>query len=425
MTSSDLEPTPHPLPDAPSSASGASAPTSLPRWAGLAEEAYLPFPKVTLHDHLDGHIHPETLVDLAQRQKVSLPYRDGETLAWWFHTRDAEPREEFPHQKFWFTTALMQDAESISRVAYEWGLDAAADGVIHGEVRWAPEKHIRGGLSMTEAVEAVTAGLAQAEAGLAQTGREVSFRQLLCGMRETDLSAEVAELTVRAYADGGCGTTPGSVAGFDIAGPEAGHPAAKHEAAARILREAGVPATIHSGEGDGVRSLWETMHLLHALRLGHGVRLVEDITLDGQALDVRTAVERIAAAGGLDNAELSLGPVARWILDRQIPLEVCLLSNSRWVVDGAKRHPVDLLAQLGYAVTINPDNRMMSQTCISKEMRVLAETFGWGPADFARAELTAASAAFLPFEERGRLLERIAAGFEELAPGSTSGGVPG
>ncbi|ROR73947.1 adenosine deaminase family protein [Bogoriella caseilytica] len=397
-------------------------PSGSPRWAGPAEEPYLALPKVTLHDHLDGHIHPETLVELAQAQNVSLPYQDGEKLAWWFHTRDAEPREEFPHQKFWFTTALMQDPDSISRVAREWAFDAAADGVIHGEVRWAPEKHVRGGLSMDEAVAAVTAGLAGAETELAASGQEVSFRQLLCGMRETELSAEVAELTVRTYEDGGRGTTPGSVAGFDIAGPEHGHPAAKHLVAAQILHESGVPSTIHAGEGDGVHSLWETVHVLHALRLGHGVRVVEDFTLNGEALDVRTAVQQVELAGGVESADLDFGPVARWILDRQIPLEVCLLSNSRWVVDGPAQHPVDLLAQLGFAVTINPDNRMMSQTCISKEMRVLAETFTWDVADFARAELTAAEAAFLPLKERGRLMERIIEGFEERAPGSTAMG---
>lgn len=383
-----------------------------PRWATDADVPYLAVPKVTLHDHLDGSIHPETMIELATAQGVRLPYDDGDTLAWWFHTRDAEPAEEFPHQKFWFTTALMQDPASCERVAYEWGMEAGADGVVHGEVRWAPEKHVRDGMGMTTAVRAVAAGLAAAEQDLAAAGRPASFRQLLCGMRETDLSAAIAELTVATYDP----TAPGGVTGYDIAGPEAGHPAHRHVQACRILHEAGVPYTVHTGEGDGVRSVWETVHQLHALRLGHGVRVVEDITLDGVPLEVRTAVTTVAAS----DAEPVLGPVARWVLDRGLPLEVCPSSNSRWVVDGVENHPVHLLAELGFAVTINPDNRMMSQVCISAELRKLTDHYGWDAARIAAAELRAADATFLPAEMRQDLRVRMTRELDALAPAAGS-----
>ena len=374
---------------------------ALPRWATADDLPYLEIPKVTLHDHLDGAIHPETMIELAAQQQVRLPYDDGDTLAWWFNTRDAEPAEEFPHQKFWFTTALMQDPASLERVAYEWGREAAADGVVYGEVRWAPEKHVRGEMSLREATFAVEAGLAAAEQDVPGT----TFRQLLCGMRETDRSAEIAELTIATHDP----YTPGGVVGYDIAGPELGHPARDHVEACRILHEAGVPYTIHTGEGEGVESVWETVHLLHALRLGHGVRIVEDITVDGVPLQVRSAVATVAAREG----EPVLGRVARWVLDRQIPLEVCPTSNSRWVVDGLANHPVDLLADLGFAVTINPDNRMMSQVCVSAEMRKLREVFGWSLDRLLDAVLAAASAAFLPHELKQDLLGRLLTDIDE------------
>lgn len=375
-----------------------------PRWATPEDEPYLAYPKITLHDHLDGAILPETMLELAEAQGVRLPYADGERLAWWFNTRDAEPLEEFPHQKFWFTTALMQDPESLERVAYEWALDVVADGVLYGEVRWAPEKHVRSGMSMREAVDAVAVGLAQGEQAAAAAGKEVRLRQLLCGMRETELSAEVARLAVETHGE--------AVAGYDIAGPEAGHPARDHVEACRLLHEAGVPYTIHAGEGDGIRSLWEAVHLLHALRLGHGIRIVEDIRVDGEPLDVRTTVATVAAAGGVEalTGRIELGPVARWVLDRRIPLEVCPTSNSRWVVPGFEHHPVDLLARLGFVVTLNPDNRMMSQTCVSGEMRKLRDVFRWGPAEFGAAQLAAVEGAFLAWEDKQALRGRVAEG---------------
>ena len=380
-----------------------------PRWS-TADEPWADWPKVSLHDHLDGSLRPETLVELAEEQGVALPYTDPEVLSAWFTGEVAEPAVAHWDEKFGLTTRVMQTEEAIVRVAREWVLEAAADGVRYGETRWAPEKHVLGGLPLRVAVEAVAAGLAEGEAAVAAAGGRIRARQLLCGMRSSPLSLEIARLTVDTYGEWG-----GSVAGFDIAGPEDGFPIRHHLAATELLHREGVPYTLHSGEADGEHSIWETVHLAHALRLGHGVRVVEDVTLDGRPLGVRTAVRDVAAARARGAADLQLGRTARWVVDRRIPLEVCVTSNSSGgVVDSLADHPIDLLRELGFTVTVNPDNRGMSKTSISVEMSRIEEQFGWGPAEFATAAYAAVEAAFLSRAERAALHAEVQDGVDRF-----------
>lgn len=373
-----------------------------PRWS-QPDEPFATFPKVTLHDHLDGSILPETLIELAAEFDVVLPYDDPEMLASWFTGEITEPRINHWDDMFGLTTRVMQTEESIARVAREWVRDAASDGVLYGETRWAPEKHVAGGLPLIVAVEAVAAGLQQGEADVAAAGGRIRARQLICGMRSSTSTFEIARLTVAAY-----GRWGDSVAGFDIAGAEDGFPARHHLDAFTLLEREGVPFTAHAGEMEGAHSVWETVHLAHALRLGHGTRIIEDVTLNGRPLRVGTAVKEVAAAREAGRAELELGKTAQWVVDRRIPLEQCVTSNSAGgVVVGIENHPVDLLRSLGFTLTINPDNRLMSKTSISREFRRISGQFGWGSSEFAEAERAGVEAAFLPSADRQGLREEF------------------
>lgn len=381
-----------------------------PRWA-RTDEPWRDFPKISLHDHLDGSLRPETLIELAEAAGVILPYDHPETLAGWSAGEVAEPRVTHWDEKFGLTTAVMQSEEAIARVAREWVIEAAADGILYAETRWAPEKHILGGLPLRVAVEAVAVGLREGEAEVAAAGSGIRARQLLCGMRSSTLSFEIARLAVETY-----GEWDGSVAGYDIAGPEDGFPIREHLDATTLLHREGVPFTIHAGEADGAHSVWESVHLAHALRLGHGVRIIEDVTLNGRPLAVRTAVRDIAAARAAGQARIELGRTAQWVLDRRIPLEVCVGSNSDGgVVDGIENHPIDLLRELGFTVTVNPDNRLISRLSLTSEFRSIQEQFGWGVAEFAAAESAAVEASFLSGEEKTALAARVRAGIETFS----------
>lgn len=370
-----------------------------PEWADAADPI-LPLPKVSLHDHLDGSILLSTMFELADRLGVNLPYADGETLQLWFAGKIKEPELAHWDEKFALTTRLMQTPENLARVAREFVLELAADGVVYGETRWAPEKHTSGGMSMEEAIEAVTAGLTEGEQIAVAAGRPIRVRQILCGMRTSARSYEVAELTVRT-----CGP---SVVGFDIAGHEAGYPAIDHAAACDLLRRNDIPVTFHAGEHAGADSVRQTVLECRPQRLGHGTRVIEDVRLDGVPLDVRTAVRTVAAARRSGAATLELGPTARWVRDRRIPLEQCLTSNSKGnVVTGIENHPMGLLKEFGFAVTVNPDNRMMSGTSITREMRRAVDLFGWRATDLLEVTRTAAEAAFLPWPDRRQLIEEV------------------
>ncbi len=352
----------------------------------LSEQACRALPKIALHDHLDGGLRPSTVIELAAQVGHELPTTDPVALADWFY-RAADSGSLVRYlETFVHTVAVMQTPAALRRVAREFVEDQAADGVIHAEARWAPEQHLRAGLSMAEAIEAVRDGLAEGVAAAAVDGRSVSATQLITAMRHAPTpSTEVAELAV-AYRDD-------SVAGFDLAGAEAGFPPGRFAESCELLVCNGVPITIHAGEAAGVESIREAVEDCGASRVGHGVRLVEDI-----------------------GADQTLGPVAQYLYDRRIPLEISPSSNLQTgIAECIEDHPFAQLAERGFAVTINCDNRLISRTTMSREYALLSRAFGYTADDLLRFTLTAAEAAFLPAEQRGRLAERVREGFAAFA----------
>ena len=351
-------------------------------------------PKVSLHDHLDGGLRPATILELAETIGLELPATTEADLAAWF-AREANSGNLVDYIKtFEITVGVMQTHDGLARVAQEFVEDLALDGVIYGEVRWAPEQHLTAGLSLDQAVDAVQEGIEAGIARVAQAGMTIKIGQLITAMRHTDRSLEIAELAVR-HRDLG-------VVGFDIAGAELGYPAGAHTAAFDYLAENLFPVTVHAGEADGLDSIRGALFDGRALRLGHGVRIAEDISTESEDEEGRY---------------VTLGPVAQWVKDREIALETSPSSNlqtgafAQWG-DELIDHPFDLLFQLGFRVTVNTDNRLMSSTTLSRELSLLAETFGYGLDELLEFQLNAATAAFLPLEDREALVERIVAGFE-------------
>ena len=353
-------------------------------------------PKISLHDHLDGGLRPQTIIELADAIDLVLPKTDSVDLGSWFADQsDSGSLVEYL-KTFDVTTGVMQTREGLTRVAREFVQDLATDGVIYGEVRWAPEQHLERGLSLDDAVDAVQEGIEAGIGDVAERGSRIRIGQLVSAMRHTDRGLEIAELAVR-HRDRG-------VVGFDIAGPEAGFPASRMRDAFDFLAMHLFPATVHAGEGDGVESIRSALFDGRALRLGHGVRIAEDIAVDRE---------------DTESSYVTLGAVAQWVKDRQIPLELSPSSNlqtgaiAAWG-DDLIDHPFDLLYQLGFQVTVNTDNRLMSNTTLSKELSLLATTFGYDLGDLEVFQLNAAAATFLPVEDREELADLISAGFEQV-----------
>lgn len=350
-------------------------------------------PKISLHDHLDGGLRPQTIIDLAEPLGIELPATDAQALGEWFATQsDSGSLVEYL-KTFDVTLSVMQTREGLVRVARDFVEDLAADGVIYGEIRWAPEQHLQRGLTMDEAVEAVQQGVDEAIAAVEAGGGWIRVGQLVSVMRHLGDGVNIAELALR-HRDKG-------VVGFDAAGPEAGFPASLQREAFDLLQSEWFPATVHAGEADGLESIRGAIIDGHALRLGHGVRIAEDITLEDED----------------DEKQLvTLGPLAQWVKDRGITLECSPSSNlqtgafAAWG-DEMSDHPFDMLYQLGFKVTVNTDNRLMSATTLTREIGVLAETFGYDADDILAFQLNAAESAFLPLEDREELIERLGNGF--------------
>ncbi|MFG2312423.1 adenosine deaminase [Streptomyces sp. NPDC048566] len=333
-------------------------------------------PKAVLHDHLDGGLRPATLVELAGAVGHALPTTDPEELAAWYYEAANSGDLVRYIATFEHTLAVMQSREGLLRTAEEYVLDLAEDGVVYGEVRYAPELMVNGGLTLPEVVEAVQEGLAAGMAKAAAAGTPVRVGTLLCGMRMFDRTREIADLAV-AYRDAG-------VLGFDIAGAEDGFPPADHLAAFEHLRSESVPFTIHAGEAHGLPSIHQALQVCGAQRIGHGVRITEDI-VDGK-----------------------LGRLAGWVRDRRIALEMCPTSNLQ---TGAARsiaeHPITALRDLGFRVTLNTDNRLVSGTTMTREMALLVDEAGWGLDDLRTVTVNAVKSAFIPFDERRALIEDV------------------
>lgn len=352
---------------------------------GVPIEVCRAMPKVALHDHLDGGLRPATILEEARAIGHPLPADSPEALADWFYDAADSGSLERYLETFTHTIAVMQTADQLRRVAREFVEDQATDGVVYAEARWAPEQHLAGGLSLSAAVEAVRDGLAEGMAACADAGRPVVARQILTSMRHATPSTDIAELAV-AYRHH-------SVCGFDIAGAEDGFPPSRFAAAFDYLKRRNMEFTIHAGEAFGLPSIWEAVQLCGASRLGHGVRLVEDIAADG-----------------------TLGELAGYVRDRRIALEVCPSSNLQTgICDTIAEHPFGLLARLRFRVTVSCDNRLMSRTTLSREFALLSEAFGYGLEDLRRFSLNAAKSAFLPWDRRLELIDQVKDGFAELA----------
>ena len=342
-------------------------------------------PKVLLHDHLDGGLRPATIVELARELGYAgLPTTDPEDLARWFHASAASGSLPLYLRGFAHTIAVMQTPESVERVAYECGEDLARDGVVYAEVRYAPVFSTQRGMTLEAVVAAVSRGFERAE-----RAHRITLRQVVCAMRDRTDSLEMAELAV-AWRERG-------VVGFDIAGEEAGHPPKVHLDAFQYCRRENFSITIHAGEAFGPPSIWQALQYCGAHRIGHGVRLVEDMAI---------------ADGGV----IKLGPLATYVRDKRIPLELCPSSNvDTGAVASLAEHPIRHFIAQHFRVTVNTDNRLMSGVSLSEEFRRLSAELGLGLADVERLTINAMKSAFVGYDERVAIIYgRIKPGFAAL-----------
>ena len=338
-------------------------------------------PKALLHDHLDGGLRPETIIEIAQQIGYKkLPTDDPKKLADWFEESCNSHSLVRYLETFSHTIAVMQSKEAIIRVSRECAIDLARDGVVYAEVRGAPELFTEQGLSLDQVVEATLEGYKQGMAEAASEGNKIRVESLLCGMRQNNRSQEAAAAVVK-YRNKG-------VVGFDIAGPEDGFPPTNQLETFEYLRKENAHFTIHAGEAYGLPSIWEAIQICGAERLGHGVRIIDDIDFSGD--------------------KPKLGPLASYVRDRRIPLELCPTSNLQ---TGAAKtyseHPIGILAKLRFRVTLNTDNRLMSRTSMSNEMSECVKSFGWKFADLQRVTVNALKSSFIPFEERLEIIEKV------------------
>jgi adenosine deaminase len=338
-------------------------------------------PKVLLHEHLDGVLRPGTVIELARESGYKeLPTEDPEELAQWFFRGANQGSLAKYLEGFAHTIAVMQTEEALERVAYEEAEDLSRDGVVYFETRFAPLFHTRKGLSHQQIVSAVLKGL---ERGRKDFG--VRSGLIICAMRNMNVSLEMAELAVDFRQRG--------VVGFDLAGEEGGHPPKKHIEAFHYIQRENFNITVHAGEGYGKESIWQAIQYCGAHRIGHGTRLIEDIAVrDGKAV--------------------KLGDLAQYVLDKRIPLEICLLSNVHTgATPSLAEHPFKIFYQEKFRVTLNTDNRLMSHTSMTQEFEAAAETFGLTLSDFERITINAMKSAFLPYDQRYDII------FSVLKPG--------
>jgi len=344
--------------------------------ASLSPDIAKRAPKALLHDHLDGGLRPATVVELASEFSYDgLPTHDVADLAQWFN-RGAKRNDLVLYlETFAHTVAVMQHRDALERVAYECGRDLADDGVVYAEVRFAPELHVEAGLTLDEVMAAVIDGFTRAQAP-----GDITIAVICSAMRTAAHSMDIARLATR-WRDAG-------VVGFDIAGAEAGHPPSRHLDAFQYVQRENFHSTIHAGEAFGLPSIWEALQYCGAARLGHGVRIVDDIE------------------SGPDGEHL--GRLAAFVRDRRVPLELCPTSNvNTGVVPTIADHPIGMLRRLRFRVTVNTDNRLMSDTSMSNEMVQLSTAFGWGLADAEWLTINAMKSAFIPFPERLRIIDGI------------------
>ena len=330
----------------------------------ISRELLLRLPKAELHCHLDGSVRPQTLVELAAERDVTLPAHDAAELEEYMVVRHADNLEDYL-ARFTVTLSVMQDAESLERIARELVIDAARDGVRYIEIRYSPVLNTQEGLSLDEAVEAPLRGIA---AGTFESG--TIGRVIVCALRhlEPDVSSELARLAV-AYKHPG-------VVGFDLAGGERGHPASRHSEAFAYARSHDLAVTVHAGEGDGADSVREAVHVCGANRIGHATRLFEDPAL------------------------------AQYVNDRRIALEICLTSNVQTrAAQSYATHPLRQYYDHGQNVVLNTDNRLMSGVTLTDEYAHAASSLGFSFAELAAIARNGFASAFLSWQERRALLD--------------------
>ena len=342
-------------------------------------------PKVLLHDHLDGGLRPATVVDLAREQDYrGLPTNDPAELGRWFHESAASGSLSLYLRGFTHTIAVMQTPEAIERVAFECGEDLARDGVVYAEVRYAPVFSTAHGMTLEDVLTAVERGF-----GAAERRYRITLRQIVCAMRDRTDSVEMARLAV-AFRDRG-------VVGFDIAGEEAGYPPKAHLEAFDLCHRENFSITIHAGEGFGPPSIWQAIQVCGAHRIGHGVRLIEDMTLAGDTV-------------------VALGPLASYVRDKRIPLELCPSSNvDTGATPSLDAHPIRHFLAQHFRVTVNTDNRLMSNVTLSEEFQRLSRVIRLELADVEKLTINAMKSAFLGYDERLAVIyDRIKPGYAKL-----------
>ncbi|CAM5404841.1 adenosine deaminase [Streptomyces tanashiensis] len=347
-------------------------------------------PKVLLHDHLDGGLRPGTIIELAREQGYEqLPETEPDKLGIWFREAADSGSLERYLETFAHTCAVMQTRDALFRVAAECAVDLAEDGVVYAEVRYAPEQHLEGGLTLEEVVEAVNEGFREGERQARANGHRIRVGALLTAMRHAARALEIAELANR-YRDTG-------VVGFDIAGAEAGYPPTRHLDAFEYLKRENNHFTIHAGEAFGLPSIWQALQWCGADRLGHGVRIIDDIEV-------------------ADDGSVRLGRLAAYVRDKRIPLEMCPSSNLQTGAAASfAEHPIGLLRTLHFRATVNTDNRLMSGTSMSREFELLTEAFDYTLDDMQWFTVNAMKSAFIPFDERLAMInEVIKPGYAEL-----------
>ncbi len=344
-------------------------------------------PKALLHDHLDGGLRPQTVIELARDvPDVELPTEDPNELAeWFFRGANRGSLKEYL-EGFAMTCGVMQTEEALHRVARELMEDMQRDGVVYTEVRFAPFLHTERGLNVEQVMSSVLDGL---EEGSRKTG--VRYGLIVCALRNLDpaLSILMAELAV-SFRDRRC-------VGFDLAGDEFGHPPKAHLEAFHYCQRENFNITIHAGEAFGKQSIWQALQYCGAHRIGHATRLVEDMIVQNGQL-------------------VGMGTLATYIKDRRIPLEICLSSNVHTgAVKSVEEHPFRLYFDESFRVTLNTDNRLMSNTTLTQEYAVAQSVFGLGSRDLEKITINAMKSAFIGFDERIEIIyDAIKPGFQRL-----------
>ena len=351
-----------------------------------AEEIIKSVPKVLLHDHLDGGLRAGTVIELAKSVKYNkLPTKDPGELAALFHSGANKGNLVEYLQGFEHTTAVMQTKDGLERVAYEMMEDMKNDGVCYVETRFAPVFHTAKGLYNEDVVNAVLNGL---EKGKKDFG--VGFGLILCGMRNMKNTLEIAELAVNFRNQG--------VVGFDLAGEEGGFPPKKHIEAFQFIQRANFNITVHAGEAFGKESIWQAIQWCGAHRIGHATHLIEDVSIDDKGNTV------------------GFGDLAQYVLDKRIPLEICLLSNVHTgAIDKVENHPFGIFYKEKFRVTINTDDRLMSDTNMTKEFLTAIQYFNLNLEDVEKITINSMKSAFIPYKERLTYIYKIIKpGFQKM-----------